>query len=162
MSPERSTANVRLSVTVITAMRTGLKATHSSIGTECPSVRMQSYRCLSVHSGKARPQSLCEAGKAAFLFTRLLWIHPVITHDDGHISTGFIIRDGLNKQQRIAVVMNFVIPSADRNGASIIGRHNLGQQTARRAHIAQPFQITLTIFHRSEAHTSELQSLMRL
>src|SRR3546814_7611548 len=83
MSPERSSANVRLSDTVSTAMRTGVNATLSSIGTECPSVRIQSYRCLSVHAGKARPQALCEAGKAACLFTRLLLIHPVITHDDG-------------------------------------------------------------------------------
>src|SRR3546814_9011140 len=72
MSPERSSANVRLSDTVSTAMRTGVNATLSSIGTECPSVRIQSYRCLSVHAGKARPQALCEAGKAACLFTRLL------------------------------------------------------------------------------------------
>src|SRR3546814_11429030 len=109
MSPERSSANVRLSDTVSTAMRTGVNATLSSIGTECPSVRIQSYRCLSVHAGKARPQALCEAGKAACLFTRLLLIHPVITHDDGHISTGFIIRDGLNKQQRIAVDRKSVV-----------------------------------------------------
>src|SRR3546814_921731 len=74
--PERSSANVRLSDTVSTAMRTGVNATLSSIGTECPSVRIQSYRCLSVHAGKARPQALCEAGKAACLFTRLLLIHP--------------------------------------------------------------------------------------
>src|SRR3546814_16874311 len=83
MSPERSSANVRLSDTVSTAMRTGVNATLSSIGTECPSVRIQSYRCLSLHAGKARPQAPCEAGKAACLFTRLLLLHPVIPHDDG-------------------------------------------------------------------------------
>src|SRR3546814_10323062 len=95
MSPERSSANVRLSDTVSTVMRTGVNATISSIGTECPSVRIQSYRCLYVHAGKARPQALCEARKAACLFTRLLLIHPVITHAEGQISMGFQIRNGI-------------------------------------------------------------------
>src|SRR3546814_8695196 len=145
VSPERSSAVLRLSEMVRTAMRTGRNGRLSSIGMAKATRRGQPDAILAV--GEAWPFALRERGAADRCFALLRFVHPVVAQHRTDIAAGFPIRDGFHVQQRVAIVVNLALPPRDRRGAGVIGGDNLGQQPAGRGFAAAILQVALTEIH---------------
>src|SRR3546814_17549697 len=120
LSPERSSAALRLSEIVRSAMRTGLKARLSSIGIREIAGIGQARAVLAV--GKARPFALRQRGAADRRLALLRFVHPIIAQHDADIAARFPIGDRFHIKQRIVVIANLGLPARDRRGAGVIGR----------------------------------------
>src|SRR3546814_15426075 len=83
LSHERSSAALRLSEIVRSAMRTGLKARLSSIGIREIAGIGQARAVLAV--GKARPLALRQRGAADRRLALLRFVHPIIAQHDADI-----------------------------------------------------------------------------
>src|SRR3546814_13902019 len=102
VSPERSSAVLRLSEMVRTAMRTGRNGRLSSIGMAKATRRGQPDAILAV--GEAWPLALRERGAADRCFALLRFVHPVVAQHRTDIAAGFPTRDGFHVPQRVAIV----------------------------------------------------------
>ena len=90
------------------------------------------------------PEPLCQSLAAFRWCTRLSLIHPVIAHNDIHVSARFPVWDTLHIEQRIPEIANFAIPASYRRKACVIGGHDFGQQALCSTAVSQHLQIALT------------------
>src|SRR3546814_13740483 len=117
LSPDRSSAALRLSEIVRSAMRTGLNARLSSIGIREIAGVGQARAVLAV--GEARPFSLRERRAADRRLALLRFVHPVVAQHDADIASRFPIGDRFHIEQRIVIIATLGLPARDRPGAVI-------------------------------------------
>src|SRR3989344_9208825 len=145
VSPDRSSAALRLSEMVRTAMRTGLKARLSSIGIGEAAGVGQLHPVLGI--GEARPFALCQRGAADRGLALLRFVHPVVAQHDADIAARFPIGDRFDVEQRIALVADLGLPARDRRGAGVVRRDHFRQLAAGRTVAAEIFEVALAEVH---------------
>src|SRR3569623_1195063 len=132
VSPERSSASVRVAEPRRTAMRTGRNAALASIGTgdrRGGAVGTETDGGRARQPREARPQALrqCAAARRGAA-AGLALVHPVIAQHGRHIPARFPIRDRFDVEQRVAAIAHLRVPQGDRGRAGVISRDYLGQE----------------------------------
>src|SRR6185437_2578448 len=117
ISPETSFSRVRVSETVITAMRTGMNSRGCCSGMDRPRSVRSRTRCGLAVGRPSAGRGLVEAGRR---LAQAAMIHPHVGHHPLDVITRLGQWDGLDEKQRIVVVVAERLPFGEIAFARIV------------------------------------------